>query len=385
MKLPKEVKLAINKLKENHYEAYIVGGAVRDYLLKITPSDYDITTNAKPEEIMAVFKDYHLLDQGLKHGTVMVIINRKAIEITTYRIDEEYLDNRHPSKVTFTRNLREDLARRDFTINAFAYDEAVIDYFEGLKDLKEKIIRSVGDPNLRFTEDALRILRAIRFSCQLDFTIEEDTKKALITHKDHLKNISVERITAEFNKMLMTHSERMMPFYEIIKIFIPEIREDKYVNNLEKVVLSEKNHILRLALFFKDINDVDLILNRLRYPILTIKAVKTILNNQSLKITNNKILFKKLLNKIKYEDLVNIIKFKLVQGEKLTYEQLDYAKDECYQLKDLQIDGNDLVSLKIPHKMRGKILNEVLNLVIEEKLKNDKKALINYVFDNFLS
>lgn len=382
MKIAKEVQIVLQRLTSHKFEAYVVGGAVRDHLLKIIPSDYDITTNALPAEIMTIFKNYQLIDHGLKHGTVMVIINRKPIEITTYRIDEDYIDHRHPTKVVFTNSLKSDLSRRDFTINSLAYYNEVIDYFNGIEDLNNKLIRAVGDPNIRFNEDALRILRAIRFSCQLNFDIEEKTKQALYMNKDLLNNISVERIVIELNKMLANYVERMLPFFEVFKVFIKELEEDVFLNNIKIIKNSEKKHIVRLALFLNNTNDVDLILKRLRYPINIQKQVSVILKNKDIVIEDNILLFKKILKDIKYEDILNIISFKIANGEDIKYSTLEKAKDECYQLKDLDINGNDLVKLNIPNKQRKIILNDILELVIENKLANRKEDILNYIINH---
>lgn len=383
--IPKEIKIALDMLTQNHYEAYIVGGAVRDYLLKQNPSDYDITTSATPEEIMEIFQGYQMLDQGLKHGTVMVIINHKMVEITTFRIDEDYLDNRHPSKVTFTRSLREDLARRDFTINALAYHHEVIDYFHGQEDLQNKLIRAVGDPNQRFTEDALRILRAIRFSCQLNFDIEEKTKAAIFAHKALLANISVERIVLELNKMLMHYTKRMAPFYEIFKVFIPDLTEELLHKNLRYLEKSENNLVVRLALFLNDVKNIDMILKRLKYPLSTQKAVQIILNNKNTTLVNEKIAWKKLLKMMRYDDIINLIQFKKAQGEIVDDDLLTQAKDECYQIKDLAINGYDLMALGIPNKSRNVVFNHILDLIIEEKLENNKDKIIDYLKTNNLN
>ena len=197
--LPDEVKTALTKLRENGYEAFIIGGCVRDSLLGAEPKDYDITTSALPEETERVFCAYRVIETGIKHGTVTVLIGDMPLEITTYRIDSEYSDNRRPDSVTFTKSLYEDTARRDFTMNAVAIDEngSIADFHGGRNDIENKLIRCVGDPDKRFGEDALRILRAVRFSSVLGFDIEENTKAAVFRNKDLLKNISSEPSAAE--------------------------------------------------------------------------------------------------------------------------------------------------------------------------------------------
>ena len=200
LKIPEKIKFVLRTLTQNGYEAYIVGGCVRDSLLGITPSDYDVTTSAKPEEILGLFDK--TVPTGLKHGTVTVIIENEPIEVTTFRTEGEYKDFRHPQNVEFVTDLREDLSRRDFTVNAVAYNETVglVDLFGGLSDLENKILRSVGDSDKRFKEDALRILRLFRFASQLEFTPEEKTLKSALKLQNGLKNISKERIFSEIVK-----------------------------------------------------------------------------------------------------------------------------------------------------------------------------------------
>ncbi len=225
IQLPQKVDYIINQLMKHGYEAYAVGGCVRDSILGKEPEDWDITTSAKPEEVKKIF--YRTIDTGILHGTVTVMLEKEGYEVTTYRIDGEYEDNRHPKEVEFTANLTEDLKRRDFTINAMAYntEDGMVDIFGGLKDIKDGIIRCVGSARDRFDEDALRILRAIRFSAQLGFEIEEETLVAIIEKKEHLKNISAERIREELNKLLLSHHpDKIFIAYDagITKVILPE-------------------------------------------------------------------------------------------------------------------------------------------------------------------
>lgn len=226
--LPKKVKKIIQTLKSHGYEAYAVGGCVRDSILERTPEDWDITTSALPEETKALFD--RTFDTGIEHGTITVLMGNEGFEVTTYRIDGKYEDNRHPKEVTFTRCLREDLLRRDFTINAMAYneEEGIIDIFGGLEDLKKGIIRCVGNAKERFGEDALRILRAVRFSAQLGFSIEEETKDGIVALAPTLQQISAERIQVELIKMLTSpNPEKIQLAYElgITKVILPEFDE----------------------------------------------------------------------------------------------------------------------------------------------------------------
>ncbi len=204
--IPKDVSFLIDTIYENGYEAFMVGGCVRDSVLNLIPNDYDITTNAKPKEIINIFKDYKIIDTGIKHGTVSIILNNNIYEITTYRIEGEYENNRRPKTVEFTSSIEEDLRRRDFTINAMAYNKqfGIIDKFNGLEDLQNRIIKTVGNPDERFKEDGLRMIRAIRFSSKLGFNIDENTLNGIYKNSYIIKNISTERINDEFTKILLS-------------------------------------------------------------------------------------------------------------------------------------------------------------------------------------
>ena len=215
MKIPGNVERIIRTLNDHGYEAYAVGGCVRDTLLDRKPGDWDITTSARPQEVKELFR--RTIDTGIQHGTVTVMMDRTGYEVTTYRIDGEYEDGRHPKQVEFTSSLIEDLKRRDFTINAMAYshETGIVDEFGGVEDLSAKTIRCVGDPMERFTEDALRILRAIRFSAQLDFTIEEQTWNAIRVIAPNIAKVSKERIQVELTKLLLSdHPEKIREVYE---------------------------------------------------------------------------------------------------------------------------------------------------------------------------
>ena len=225
LEIPKKAEIILQILEKAGFEAYVVGGCVRDSILGRTPNDWDITTSATPQQVKELF--HRTVDTGLQHGTVTVVIDKEGFEVTTYRVDGEYEDGRHPKEVTFTASLEEDLKRRDFTINAMAYNptEGLVDLFGGMQDIENKIIRCVGDPLERFTEDALRIMRAVRFSAQLGFEIEEETKKALTVMAPNLVHVSAERIQVELVKLLMSpHPDYLRTAYEagITRQFLPE-------------------------------------------------------------------------------------------------------------------------------------------------------------------
>ena len=267
--IPDKAKDVIGTIMAAGFEAYVVGGCVRDSVLGRTPEDWDITTSARPEQVKALFP--HTVDTGLQHGTVTVMMGREGFEVTTYRIDGKYEDCRHPENVTFTPSLREDLQRRDLTINAMAYNEeqGLVDIFGGMEDISEGIVRCVGDPRERFREDALRILRAIRFSAQLGYVIEEGTRKAAAELAPLLSKISAERIQTELVKLLVSpHPEYLRLAYEckVTAVFLPEFdkametpqRHPHHCYSVGEHILSslgyvEADRVLRLAMLFHDI------------------------------------------------------------------------------------------------------------------------------------
>lgn len=398
--IPKEVEIALNTLIKNNFEAYLVGGCVRDSLLGYAPNDWDITTSAKPEEITCCFNNYRTINTGLKHGTITVIINKTQLEITTYRIDGKYTDNRRPDMVLFTDKVSHDLRRRDFTINSLAYNKyGIVDLFGGTADIENKIIKCVGEPDERFNEDGLRILRALRFASVLGFNIEENTSLSIHKNKELLNNISKERISNEFNKLVtgVDFYNILKEYRNVIEVFIPEIK-DYSKETFENVLNSMKytdELILRLSLLLNNTNNTENILKNLKYDGTTIKDVKAIVLNKDIEIFPDKVNIKKQLNLIGYDNYINLLKFKfsIFKAKKSNYEQeliniknteeiLNFIvmNNECYSLKTLEVNGEDLIIEGfIKGITLGSILNNILSLVIEEKLENNKKVLIDYV------
>ena len=265
MQIPQKVEHIIDVLMKNGYEAYAVGGCVRDSILGRKPEDWDITTSAKPEQVKALF--HRTIDTGIQHGTVTIMLDKDGFEVTTYRIDGEYEDSRHPKNIEFTSDLEEDLKRRDFTINAMAYNpkDGLVDIFGGIEDLDKKVIRCVGNPKDRFSEDALRILRAVRFAGQLGFSIEEETKAAIVEMAPSLKNISAERIRTELDKLLMgKHPELMITAAEtgICKVVLPEFdvmlaQEQNNPHHIYNVGEHSLQAVMRLSKEYKDSPEYD--------------------------------------------------------------------------------------------------------------------------------
>lgn len=411
--LPQKVKFIIDKMYERGYEAFIVGGCVRDSILGITPNDYDITTNARPEEIIDIFKGFKIIDNGIKHGTVGIIIEKEVYEITTYRIEDEYENNRRPKNVEFTLDIEDDLKRRDFTINAIAYNDklGIIDKFDGIKDIKNKIVKTVGNPDERFNEDGLRLVRAIRFSSKLNFKIEDKTLKSIYKNVDIIKNISKERITDEFTKMILSDKPQDIillyktGIFKSIGIF-SYINKEKYEDleqELQVLNNCESNLVKRMAM-------LEYIIKKKKIPSRSI--VDTLVYSNKIKkeckslvecmlkdnIEVNSIEIKILLNKVGSEKLIEALNLKKIYYNNCLSRiekendildkifiidniikkilEIENSK-ECYRLKDLDINGRDLEELGYKGKDIGEILNELLNKVIASPSLNKKEILID--------
>ncbi|MGN0145536.1 MAG: CCA tRNA nucleotidyltransferase [Clostridium sp.] len=423
LKMPCDVKYIIDVLKNNGYEGYMVGGCVRDLLLKREPNDYDITTNAKPEIVASLFDKVILT--GLKHGTVTIILNNNQYEVTTYRMDGDYQDSRHPENVTFVNDIKEDLSRRDFTINAMAYNEenGLVDYFNGIEDLNNKIVRTVGDPVKRFNEDSLRMLRAVRFSVQLDFRIDKSTMEAVKKLSRKIQNISKERIREEFNKIIIKdpwglkilHECRLLGYiveeleksygldqnnpYHIYDLFEHSIRSSCYIKDDLTLRLTMLLHDLG-KLKTRTIDDkgishyyghakesehmAECILRNLKYDNNTISKVKKLIYYHDCEF-KKKLSVKKIMNIIGaelFKDLM-MVKRADISAQNPIYEKericsLDNIEKiyneiinekECFQLKDLDISGNDLIELGVN---KGRDIGIMLNFLLESVMKNNE-------------
>ena len=390
MYLPESIQKAFKLL--NNYEAYLVGGCIRNHLLNIPINDYDMCTSATPQEIIECFKDYKVIPTGIKHGTITVIIDHTHIEITTFRKDEGITDNRHPKKVIFTSILEEDASRRDFTINSLYYhpDKGIIDYFHGITDIHDHIIRSINDPNIRFQEDALRILRALRFSLQLDFKIENNTSIAIHNNKQLLKKLSAERIIDELKK-IMSYPKAYEIIISYYDIFVTIIDDLKYLSHdtTNKMLLaltnSHPSFIIRMAIILSPCNNYHQILKRLKLSNEEIRSIETIIRYYNVPL-DNKIQIKYLLKQT--SDIDNILLCKKAFGMDTSLIQDTYQKiianKECYQLKDLSISGKDLINLGINNKLYSTILNECLDKVIQDQLSNNKEILLDYIKGKYL-
>ncbi len=436
MKLPNNVKCIIHTLEEAGFEGYAVGGCVRDTLLGKIPDDWDITTNASPLQVKELFK--RTIDTGIQHGTVTVLLDKETYEVTTYRIDGEYEDSRHPKEVTFTSNLTEDLKRRDFTINAMAYNDKsqIVDAFGGMQDLQDKVIRCVGDPRERFSEDALRMMRAVRFSGQLGYSIEEKTGQAVAELAPSLSRISAERICTELIKLMLSpHPDYLRKAYELgmTKVFLPEFdaaMQTKQNNPhhcysagehiLHSLTYVREDKLLRLAMLFHDLgkavtktvdeNGIDhfyghveksaeiadkrmkslrfdndtrqKVVRLVKYHDLKIEPTKKAVRRAIVKVGED--LFERLLE-VKHADFLSQSMYKREEKEEglrqITeiYHQILEEK-ECICLKDLAVNGSDLIAVGMkPGRQIGDTLKQLFDLVLEDPSCNTKEFLLSQI------
>ena len=357
IKIPKDVEELIEEIYNNGYEAFIVGGCVRDSVIGLVPNDYDITTNATPNEIINIFKNYKVIETGIKHGTVTIIKNKSEYEITTYRIDGEYKDNRRPDKVEFTSNIKKDLERRDFTINAIAYNSKVglVDEFEGIRDINKKLIKTVGSPEKRFKEDGLRIIRAVRFSAKLAFEIDKNTMEAIYKNINLISGVSYERIQEEINKILLSDNpEKIYILYDagifdVLNLYDINIEENK----LNKVKVCNKDLILRLSIFTYLMGDTykgKQFLKLLKYSNNIRIQCEKIIENIDIDLKKSKKNVKKYLNKFGKINFMYILKINEILNNKdntKIYEIIDEVEknNECYELKSLSVNVNYLKAL----------------------------------------
>lgn len=433
--IPSDANEIIHTLQNHGHSAYVVGGCVRDSILGRIPHDWDICTSATPNEMLEIFKDRRVIETGLQHGTITVVVNGEPYEVTTYRIDGTYSDNRRPDSVTFTDKLVEDLRRRDFTINAMAYneEEGLIDPFDGLKDIEWKKISCVGSAKDRFGEDALRILRAIRFASQLEFVMMPETLYEINQQYKNLENISFERINSEFCKIASSSDfcVQMVLFQDVFALFIPELKAmfdfpqnnpyhdyDVYGHTIHAVEHCESDDLtVRLAVFFHDIGKphsyqdgedgvrhfkghgkvsaeiTGNIMKRLRFDNETRNNVVELVYYHDATFEVGKKYVKRWLNKIGEEQFRRLLEVRKadILGQKPNFEQSRIDKvdniekileevlqeDECFSLKDLAVNGKDLMDIGYKSgRQLGAALQGLLDCVIGEEVNNNKEELL---------
>ena len=432
--IPRDVQNIIDRLEASGHSAYIVGGCVRDAIMGRTPHDYDICTSALPDEVLSIFSDRKVIETGLKHGTVTVQGDSDYYEVTTYRIDGEYTDSRHPDEVRFVDDVVEDLSRRDFTINAMAYNErtGLMDPFHGYDDIQNGLIRCVGNPINRFNEDALRIMRAVRFAATCGFTIHHDTHEAMLSLRHLLAQVSEERKTSEFCKMLIyANVDLLMSYRDVFATFIPELQQtfdfeqnnphhiyDVYEHIVHSVVKAPRDLHIRLALMFHDIAKPNTyvedeagvghfyghasdsaeiskeIMKRMRMDNDTIAIVSELIASHDMATSTSLKTIRRMISKIGEDQARRLIAVmradKLAQSENAdtlkNLEVLDImesnidvvkANNECFTLKNLAINGHDIIGLGVKDgKLIGRTLNDLLDVVLAEPEKNAKDILI---------
>lgn len=440
IEIPQGAVWVLDKLQAAGYEAYVVGGCVRDSLLGRSPDDWDITTSARPQETKKLFR--RTVDTGIQHGTVTVMVGSEGYEVTTYRIDGEYADGRHPDNVTFTASLLEDLKRRDFTINAMAYSPAVglVDEFDGIGDIQRHVIRAVGDPVQRFTEDALRMMRAIRFSAQLDYRIEETTREGICLLAPNLQKVSAERIRVELEKLLMSdHPEELREAWELglLEQFLPELArcmtcEQKNPHHchtvgehiLAAVAAAPHDKALRLTMLLHDIAKplvkttdrngtdhfrghveksvqmADQILRRLKYDNQTREMTVRLIAWHDRKLGDSLPAIRRSIAELGEELFLPLLEVKTADVsaqsdfhreeklEKIAFWRTSYEKirsaGECLSMKDLAVSGKDLIAEGIqPGKQMGVILHEMLEDVLENPEHNTREYLLTKWTESF--
>jgi len=432
MKLPVYVLEALERLDKAGHKGWLVGGCVRDAVMGVEPHDYDIATSALPEETVEAFKDCHVIGTGLKHGTVTAVLSGQPIEITTFRVESEYLDNRHPSSVSFTRRIEDDLCRRDFTINAMAYrpDDGLLDLFGGRKDIENGVIACVGEPAERFGEDGLRIMRALRFASRLGFKLEEKTKTAVLSCADLLRGISAERLFSELCGLIVGRNawRIVMDYADVLARFIPEIKpligfdqNNRYhcYDLLEHTCRAMENSpddlIVRLALLLHDIgkpvvcftgedgychyhghepegarmaNDI---LLRLRAPNRIRESVVRLIELHDSAVIADSRHARRLLSRLSFEDANRLLDVKT--GDRYAHAEghRDVSvinsmreiiskineQEQCFSLNSMAIGGRELIAMGMkPGRAVGRVLESLLEMVISEEIPNEKDALL---------
>lgn len=383
--LPRDVEYIISSLEAAGYRADIVGGSVRDFLLGKTPGDYDITTSALPDEVKEVFSTERTIDTGIKHGTVTLILDSVSYEITTYRFDGEYDDSRHPSSVSFTRRIEDDLMRRDFTVNAMAYStrHGLTDLYGGRQDIDARLIRAVGDADTRFGEDALRILRALRFAATLGFDIEENTADAVIRNAYRLSKVSAERIYIEWRKLLFGASAYRIirDFSSVIVEIIPELSSLKLPDESRFEKVSYLPRMLSLfALSCEDsASSFESAMRRLRVDNATRIMGMTVLSSLGkfdLKTDKGIVYALKEIGELAVRELIEL-EMLLGYDARSASERLDaiLSAGTPYRISDLKINGNDLLAIGAQGREIGDILNLLLDEVIEGRIQNEPDEL----------
>ena len=386
-KLPAGAEFVLRRLHKAGHQAYVVGGCVRDTLLGKTPKDWDVCTNALPHEMQQVFADCHVIETGLQHGTLTVMYHHEPFEVTTFRVDGEYTDHRHPDEVIFVTDVKEDLSRRDFTVNAMAWSPAsgVVDAFGGQEDLKKQLIRCVGEPEKRFGEDALRIMRALRFASVYGFSIDPATDAAIHVLKDTLMDVAAERIRVELTKLLCGDSagDILRAYQDVLQVIMPQLKQVDWPSTVAAVENAPVTEIMRLTMLLHQLNPADAkaVLVSLKPDNFTRDRVLALVTNQDYPFQPTRHSLLTALSLFGEEVVRQLLTVRRAKGL-MDCEALSavleavLADDVCYSVKDMAVNGRDLMALGAKGKAVGECLSHLLSLLIAETLPNEREAML---------
>ncbi len=392
--IPSNILAVLDVLRNSGFEGYLVGGCVRDAAMGKHAHDFDITTNALPDEIIKCFSGYRIIETGLKHGTVTVVSDGENVEITTYRIDGAYVDNRRPESVSFTSLIDEDLSRRDFTVNAMAYNpyDGYVDIFGGINDLKAKVIKCVGNPDKRFGEDGLRIMRAMRFASVLDFEIHKETSESIHRNKLLLKNISSERIYVELKKLIcgIKAIDVLEEYYDVMCVIFPvlEHKKDLYFQNIRQLKNLENDYVVRLACILNNFEQSQVrdFMKQLKPDNDTLKKVLTLTSYSQSELKSDGISIRYLMSSVSDELIRKIAALKRCFEPDFKYNAymdaytVELSENPCVSIKQLAVNGNDLIKYGVaPGRNLGETMEKILSAVIENKCENTKESIFSFL------
>lgn len=386
-KLPAGAEFVLRRLHEAGYQAYVVGGCVRDTLLGKAPKDWDVCTNALPHEMQRVFADCHVIETGLQHGTLTVMYHHEPFEVTTFRVDGEYTDHRHPDEVIFVADVREDLSRRDFTVNAMAWspDTGVVDAFGGREDLAAGVIRCVGEPEKRFQEDALRIMRALRFASVYGFAIDPATDAAIHALKDTLTDVAAERIRVELQKLLCGDGagDILRAYPDVLQVIMPQLAQVDWPSTIAAVEAVDKTETFRLAMLLHQLTPADAktVLTSLKPDNFTRDWVLMLVTHQDYPFQPTRYSLLTALSLFGETAAYELLAVRQAKGATDVEPLRDVLGDVlwdgiCYSVKDMAVNGRDMLALGAKGKAVGECLSYLLSLLMEEKLPNEREALL---------
>ncbi len=389
-KLPVGAEFVINRLNQHGFQAYVVGGCVRDTLLGQAPKDWDVCTNALPVQMQAVFADCHVIETGLQHGTLTVMYEHEPFEVTTFRVDGEYTDHRHPDEVVFVSDVRDDLSRRDFTVNAMAWSPAtgLVDAFGGQEDLARRLIRCVGEPARRFDEDALRIMRAMRFASVYGFSIDPATDTAIHALKDTLTDVAAERIRVELAKLLCGQGagDILRAYPDVLQVIMSPLATVDWLATVAAVEAAPATEVMRLTMLLHQLAPADAkaVLTSLKPDNFTRDRVLALVANQDADLRPERHAMLKALSSFGEEVTRQLLTVRRAKGavSEAEYAAQSAVLDEvladgvCYTVKDMAVGGRDLMALGVKGKAVGECLSHLLSLLLAETLPNDREALL---------